>query len=69
MMQSWYLRNLLWAEIQCDLFRCFAPTGQDSLAQGTALGDVTTNNRKPQRGVTPWSCRWSFAPLGLAGSH
>ncbi len=51
---------------RCVLFRAFAPTGQDSIAQGAALGYGTTTIGKPQRGVTPRRFRRSFAPLGLA---
>ena len=53
------------ANNRCVLFRAFAPTGQDSIAQGAALGYGTTNIFKPQRGVTPRKGRASFAPLGL----
>ena len=49
-MQSWYWRNLVSVENRCVLFRGFAPTGRDSIAQGAALGDGTTNIGKPQRG-------------------
>ena len=55
------------AENRCVLFRGFAPTGRDSIAQGAALGDGPTNIGKPQRGVTPRWHRRSFAPLGLSG--
>ena len=48
------------------LFRAFAPTGQDSIAQGAALGYGTKTIGKPQRGVTPRRFHRSFAPLGLA---
>ena len=53
------------AENQPVSFHSFAPTGQDSIAQGAALGYGTKNIGKPQRGVTPQKGRTSFAPLGL----
>jgi hypothetical protein len=52
-MQRWYWRNLVSVEDRSVLFRVFAPTGRDSIAQGAALGDGPTIIGKPQRGVTP----------------
>ena len=62
--KSWSCRSFFEAENRCVLFLAFAPTGQDSKAQGAALGCGTTNIGEPQRGVTRLKCRESFAPLG-----
>ncbi len=51
--QSWSWRNRVSAENRCVLFRGFAPTGRDSIAQGATLGGGMTNIGQPQRGVTP----------------